>query len=168
MIRVEEFMNAMREVWNWLLSYAGIVMSAVSAFFGLFRDRWQSRIWKSLPAVGIVVGVLWALAAAQHDARDHETQMEGTIKRVNDWVSQQTKPIKDDLDELKTRMGILGVKATVAQGGYRPGGFRKKGRSKERWLKSSPPGLETLSDSAGFIRGLKPPLPSEFFRSLLN
>ncbi len=116
-------MNWLHGLGDSLLSYAGILMSAVAGLFGLLRDRLGSRfegkVWQSLTMVGVFGGMLWALLAAQHDSKEHRQEMEATINRVDQWVQTQvtegTKSVLTDLDLLRKQMQDQGVLPSVAQ-----------------------------------------------------
>jgi hypothetical protein len=106
-----------------LLGYAGILMSSLAGVFGLLRDRFgskfQGKVWQSLTMVGVFGGMLWALMAAQHDAREHRDEMESTLKKVNEFVTTQvaegTHTVMVRLDSLEKRMLDQGVRPAVAK-----------------------------------------------------
>ncbi len=108
-------MRMLGEVQDYLLSNAGILISAVSGVFALFHDKWRGRLWKSLPFIGVIGGVLWALAGAQHDAKQHRDDMEAVITRVNAWITQQSQAIQGDIDLLRKQIVDQGTLTSVAQ-----------------------------------------------------
>lgn len=102
-------MSALSQTGSFLLHNAGILISALSAIFAMAHDRWQIRWWRTLSITGIVGGMVWALVGAQADANQQRRDMEDTIKRVDDWVSQESKSVKDSVELLRTDMRNLGV-----------------------------------------------------------
>lgn len=108
-------MDRFEKLMGFLLSNAGIMIGAVSGGFALFRENWKSRFWRALPAVGLVGGMLWALAGAQYDANQHRTEMEGTLKTVQSYVDGQTTAINSHIDAVVRQLEAQGVKPSVAQ-----------------------------------------------------
>jgi hypothetical protein len=123
-------MKWLQELGDMLLGYAGILMAAIAGVFELIRDRFGSRFtgkaWQSLSMVGVFGGMLWALLATQHDAKEHRQEMESTITSVNDWVSKQvtegTTTVVKHTDVIEAKLDVLinglhdqGVLPSIAQ-----------------------------------------------------
>jgi hypothetical protein len=102
-------------VGTWLLSYQGILVSAVSAVFGLYSERLKDRRWKWLAVAGIVAGMFLALASAKQDADQHQQNMANVIDKVNAFDELQTQKIIDDLSLLRSQLPGFGVLPSVAQ-----------------------------------------------------
>jgi len=115
-------MQTLKTVSSWLLSNGGILMGGISGIFSVFSDGKQGRLWKVLPIVGVVAGMLWALASANFADRQQREQMEGAINRVDTYVQKQSLETVSQVDA-NTRAALqefmqkdLGVLPNVAEG----------------------------------------------------
>jgi hypothetical protein len=118
----EACMQTLKTVSSWLLSNGGILMGGISGIFSVFSDGKQGRLWKVLPIVGVVAGMLWALASANFADRQQREQMEGAINRVDTYVQKQSLETVSQVDA-NTRAALqefmqkdLGVLPNVAEG----------------------------------------------------
>jgi hypothetical protein len=114
-------MPALKTVWFWLLSNGGILMGGISGLFSVFSGDMKGRLWKVLPVVGVVLGMIWALASANFADQQQRQQMEGAIIRVDDYVQKQSVETVSQVDiNMRTAFNelmqqYLGVLPKVAQ-----------------------------------------------------
>src|SRR5689334_3760989 len=94
----EKNMTALKVVWDWLLSNGGILMASISGIFSAFSEGKTGRLWKTLPIVGVAVGLIWGLASANFADRQQQEKMEGAINRVDTYVQQQALVTVNQVD----------------------------------------------------------------------
>ncbi len=114
-------MSALKIVWSWLLSNGGILMSGISGIFSVFIGDKKGRFWKVLTLLGVVLGLIWALASANFAGREQQQKMNDAIVRVDTYVQQRSRETVSAVD-LNTHAALeefiqkLGVLPQIAQG----------------------------------------------------
>jgi hypothetical protein len=113
-------MSALKQFWEWLLSNGGILVGGISGLFSAFSENRKARMWKVLPIVGIVIGMIWAFASANYADQQERQRMKDAIDRVDAYVQGQSAVTVSQVDT-NTRTALnellekLGVRKTVAQ-----------------------------------------------------
>jgi len=109
-------------VGSWLLDDGGILMSAISGTFGVFADQEKGRKWTVLALVGVLGGMIWALASANYGDREREAKLNTTINKVENFidtngqkdVQQVTVNVQAEIDAFARKNGILPAKVQEA------------------------------------------------------
>jgi hypothetical protein len=118
---VQSLLESIKICLAWLLSNGGIIATAVGGVFVKLSEGKTSRLWKTLPFVGVVVGFVWALMSANFQDAKQRSDMEAAINRVDTYVSEQTKEgvaqdKKNFCDVIeRVEINVLGVKPEVAK-----------------------------------------------------
>jgi hypothetical protein len=114
-------MPALKILWSWLLSNGGILMGGISGLFSVFIGDKKGRFWKVLTLLGVVVGLIWALASANFADQEQQRKINDAILRVDAYVQQRSQETVTAVDS-NTRAAleefmqkILGVLPQVAQ-----------------------------------------------------
>jgi hypothetical protein len=109
-------MPALKIVWSWLLSNGGILMSGISGIFSVFIGDKKGRFWKVLTLLGVVLGLIWALASANFADREQQKKMNDAIVRVDTYVQQRSQETVSAVDlnmraaleeEMQKHFGVL-------------------------------------------------------------
>jgi len=117
-------MSALKIVWSWLISNGGILMSGISGIFSVFIGDKKGRFWKVLTLLGVVLGLIWALASANFADREQQQKMNKAIMRVDAYVQQRSQETvsavnlntRAALEEVTQKLLALGVLPQIAQG----------------------------------------------------
>jgi hypothetical protein len=95
----------MQGLWSWLLGNGGILMSGISGIFSVFSNNKKGKLWEILPILGVIVGMVWALASAGFADRQQRDKMERAITRVDDYVTAQSAKSVNLID-INTRIAM--------------------------------------------------------------
>jgi hypothetical protein len=91
----------LQTLWQWIVPNEGILVSAVSAIFGLYSDGWKDRRWKWLAIAGIVLGMFLAFAKSRNDNQDALKRMGDVIDRVDKNVQTRLQPLAESIAQVK-------------------------------------------------------------------
>jgi hypothetical protein len=106
--------------WSWLMSNGGILTSGISGLFSIFSEHKTGRLWKVLPIIGVVAGMVWALASASFVDHQQQKKMGETINKVDDYIQKQSSQTNQHVDASKDEIVSLlhvgfGIKLPVAE-----------------------------------------------------
>ena len=108
-------MSILHSSWQWVVSNEGILVSAVSAVFGLYSDGWKDRRWKWLAIAGIVLGMFLAFAKSWSDDQDALNRMQVVINRVDANVQMRLQPVITLLGQVQQQMLHYGARPDTVQ-----------------------------------------------------